>query len=570
MEIGGRDRAGTVRAPADSYVRIIGIRRPRCCHACARKCHGTVRTAAGHRSVHYSCPLAGPMQRPRRFARIIVVYVASLVITVAMLVWWIIAVLPYHWAVLTGGSVLLGLLIVGLTFQLAHALGERNYSRRQEEFVSNITHEMKSPLAAIKLHAQTLEQIAPDDEQQSVHFILQSVARMETLVDNVLESSRLMSRKSRTPLAPTPLRPFFTTYFDEARRTVESRGLAFAAEVDTARHGPRQRRRPAPGDDQPGRERRALLAQGRRDPLPGRRRGRRRPHRGRGRRRRHPAARADQDLRPLLPDRPGDLGPARRHRPGPGDCRRARQGDERRRESDDHRRQARHPVRDHPAPGGGRARDARSRRAHPAGRGRGSPRRGPPRQPAPQAVRRRRRRRRPHRAGLGAGAALRPHPARHPAARDRRLRGLPAAAPGRQLHADPDAHGAQPAGRRGLRPQARRRRLRHQAVRPRRAAGADRGPAAAARMVAAGARGQRRPDPDRPEPATPADAPDRAEREPVARRRPTRPTGAAAAAAGRPATRGASSSGRSGSTSAPGRRARGRAWSSSRARSWRC
>ncbi len=56
---------------------------------------------------------------------------------------------------------------------------------------------------------------------------------METLVDNVLESSRLMSRKGRTPLAPTPLRPFFTTYFDEARRAVESRGLAFAADVDT-------------------------------------------------------------------------------------------------------------------------------------------------------------------------------------------------------------------------------------------------------------------------------------------------------------------------------------------------
>ncbi len=173
------------------------------------------------------------MQRPRRFARIIVVYVASLVITVAMLVWWIIAVLPYHWAVLTGGSVLLGLLIVGLTFQLAHALGERNYSRRQEEFVSNITHEMKSPLAAIKLHAQTLEQIAPDDEQQSVHFILQSVARMETLVDNVLESSRLMARRRRTPLSPMALAPFFTAYFDEVQRTIEGRGLTFAAEVDT-------------------------------------------------------------------------------------------------------------------------------------------------------------------------------------------------------------------------------------------------------------------------------------------------------------------------------------------------
>jgi two-component system phosphate regulon sensor histidine kinase PhoR len=173
------------------------------------------------------------MQRPRRFARIIVVYVASLVITVAMLVWWIIAVLPYHWAVLTGGSVLLGLLIVGLTFQLAHALGERNYARRQDEFVANITHEMKSPLAAIKLHAQTLEQIAPADEQQSVHFILQQVGRMETLVDNVLESSRLIAKNRRALLSPMPLAPFFTAYFDEVRRTVEDRGLAFAAAVDT-------------------------------------------------------------------------------------------------------------------------------------------------------------------------------------------------------------------------------------------------------------------------------------------------------------------------------------------------
>jgi signal transduction histidine kinase len=173
------------------------------------------------------------MQRPRRFARIIVVYVASLVITVAMLVWWIIAVLPYHWAVLTGGSVLLGLLIVGLTFQLAHALGERNYARRQDEFVANITHEMKSPLAAIKLHAQTLEQIAPADEQQSVHFILQQVARMETLVDNVLESSRLVAKKQRTGLAPMPLAPFFRNYFDEVRRIVEGRGLTFAADIDT-------------------------------------------------------------------------------------------------------------------------------------------------------------------------------------------------------------------------------------------------------------------------------------------------------------------------------------------------
>ena len=71
-------------------------------------------------------------------------------------------------------------------------------------------------------------------------------------------------------------------------------------------------------------------------------------------------------------------------------------------------------------------------------------------------------------------------------------------------------------------------------------------------------------------PAEPRRRPRRpAGREPVAAAPATRPPGAAAAAAGRPAMRGASSSGRTGSTSAPGRRARGKAWSSSRARSWR-
>ena len=65
------------------------------------------------------------------------------------------------------------------------------------------------------------EQIAPADEQRSVQFILQQVGRMETLVDNVLESSRLVAKKHRTALAPVPLGPFSTAYFDGVRRTVE-------------------------------------------------------------------------------------------------------------------------------------------------------------------------------------------------------------------------------------------------------------------------------------------------------------------------------------------------------------
>jgi len=190
----------------------------------------------------------------RRSTRLIVTYVLSLVVTIGLLVLWVIYVLlsastitelaqragstsdtPY-WSVLWSGVVLFMLVIGGLTFQLALALGARNYSSRQEEFVSNITHEMKSPLAAIKLHAQTLQQadVTDAERQRSVAFILQQAERMGGLVDNVLESSRLINRKRALQLEPVELAPFLGPYFAEVRGQVEGRGVRLIVEVETA------------------------------------------------------------------------------------------------------------------------------------------------------------------------------------------------------------------------------------------------------------------------------------------------------------------------------------------------
>ena len=188
-----------------------------------------------------------------RSLRLIATYVLSLVITVGMLVLWVIYVLlsaseitelaqragstsvtPY-WGVLWSGVVLFTLVIGGLTFQLALALGARNYSRKQDEFVSNITHELKSPLAAIKLHAQTLQQdeVGADERARSVGFILQQVDRMGVLVDNVLESSRLIARKKLLNLEPIELTPFLEAYFHEAQQHVAGRGVKLTAQVQT-------------------------------------------------------------------------------------------------------------------------------------------------------------------------------------------------------------------------------------------------------------------------------------------------------------------------------------------------
>lgn len=184
----------------------------------------------------------GPMHS-RRSARLITMYVLSLAATLTVLVVWVVYVVRsgvaagLDWLLLSVGSTLLFFLIVGLTYQLAQALAARRYALKQEEFISNITHEMKSPLAAIKLHAQTLQQTAdldPAVRRRFLQTIEQQADRMAALVDAVLESSRLLARKRRLDLHPVDLAGFLVGYLDAARAQTESRGIALRSEIDTS------------------------------------------------------------------------------------------------------------------------------------------------------------------------------------------------------------------------------------------------------------------------------------------------------------------------------------------------
>jgi len=190
------------------------------------------------------------MARARTF---VVPYVLSLVVVITVLVMWIIYAVSsgsrlkelalrvgasgptWPWVILGIGCGLLGLLIVFITHQLATSLAEYRYARKQEEFVSSITHEMKSPLAAIRLHAQTLETDVTDVERrESVGYILRESERLGRLIDNVLESSRLVAKKQILDLQPMDLRSFLESYFQEIRPRVAKQGVELDIDITTA------------------------------------------------------------------------------------------------------------------------------------------------------------------------------------------------------------------------------------------------------------------------------------------------------------------------------------------------
>lgn len=184
---------------------------------------------------------------------IVLSYATSLLVTISLLVVWVIYVVRAqarinelaagvgvsrentHWWILAIGCLLFALVIGGLTLQLAQTLSERRYSAKQAEFVSNITHELKSPLAAIRLHAQTLLQGEADRSEQRrfLGFIEQQALRMEALVDNVLETSRLQARRRHSRLEPIALAPFLDAYLDEVEERVAGMRRRLSARIDT-------------------------------------------------------------------------------------------------------------------------------------------------------------------------------------------------------------------------------------------------------------------------------------------------------------------------------------------------
>jgi len=185
--------------------------------------------------------------RRRRSIQLVTMYVCSLAATVSLLVVWVVYVVRsgtrlgalglsdegINWPLLTVGCILLFFLIVALTYQLAQAVAARRYALKQEEFLSNVTHEMKSPLAAIKLHAQTLLQDDPTPEvrRRFLATIERQADRMEALVDSVLESSRLLASRRKLVLEPVELDAFLERYLATAIPHVESRGISLRGDL---------------------------------------------------------------------------------------------------------------------------------------------------------------------------------------------------------------------------------------------------------------------------------------------------------------------------------------------------
>lgn len=108
------------------------------------------------------------------------------------------------------GIIFFGVIIVGLVVNTIFIIREIRRSERQESFLNAVTHELKTPIASIRLYLETLQK-RPLDEAQRREFyriMLEDADRLHVTVDQVLkagEARHTSKRKNWQPVEFTRL-----------------------------------------------------------------------------------------------------------------------------------------------------------------------------------------------------------------------------------------------------------------------------------------------------------------------------------------------------------------------------
>jgi len=129
--------------------------------------------------------------------------VVMIVLLVALLVGWVLVNVTawgtnpqragLYITLLSVGATLLTLTIVGTALYLSLSVKAINLSRRQSNFIDSVTHELKSPIASLKLYLQTLHRraISPAEQESFFKVMLEDVERLDDLINHLLDVARL-------------------------------------------------------------------------------------------------------------------------------------------------------------------------------------------------------------------------------------------------------------------------------------------------------------------------------------------------------------------------------------------
>lgn len=128
-----------------------------------------------------------PGHRRRSVVLAVVFGILMIAVATALNVSWIVV----NWRtglLLVGGVLSFLILIAGLTLNTIFLVREIRRNEQHDAFINAVTHELKTPVASIRLYLQTLQQrdIEPEKRREFLSTMLSDTDRLQSTIDQVL------------------------------------------------------------------------------------------------------------------------------------------------------------------------------------------------------------------------------------------------------------------------------------------------------------------------------------------------------------------------------------------------
>ena len=132
------------------------------------------------------------------------------------------------------GSILPGSTPPGAVLVFHDVTGLRRLETMRQDFVTNASHELKTPVSAIKAYAETLLDGALRDDGVNTRFVqgvVEQADRLDLLIRDLLSLQKLESGQEVFRHAPLHLAPAFHRIAEAHRARAEAKGLVYVAQV---------------------------------------------------------------------------------------------------------------------------------------------------------------------------------------------------------------------------------------------------------------------------------------------------------------------------------------------------
>jgi len=131
-------------------------------------------------------------------------------------------------------------LIGGFWLMYRFALGQMRLARQQQDFVSAVSHELKTPLTSIRMYGEMLKAGWADEAKKRVYYdyIHSESERLSRLIENVLQLARLTRNTQRFDFKPVGTHELVDMVRSKVGSQIERAGFTLAlrndAPADTA------------------------------------------------------------------------------------------------------------------------------------------------------------------------------------------------------------------------------------------------------------------------------------------------------------------------------------------------